>query len=179
VPIKFLGTGEKTGDLEKFHPDRLASRILGMGDILTLIERAESALDQQKAQRAGERLLAGEFNLEDFREQLGEVKKLGPVSQLLEMIPGMAKVGRDLSPDLTDQQIRRVEAIINSMTVAERRNPRILNASRKRRVARGSGTNVQEINQLLGQFRQMQRMMKQLSAAKGQRNLARLFGGFR
>jgi signal recognition particle subunit SRP54 len=177
VPIKFLGTGEKTSELEKFHPDRMASRILGMGDILTLIERAESALDQEKAQRAGERLLAGEFNLEDFLEQLGEVKKLGPMSQLLEMVPGMAKVGRDLSPDLTDQQLRRIEAIINSMTLPERRNPKVLNGSRKRRVARGSGVSVQEVNQLLAQFRQMQRMMKQLSGGKGQRALANILGG--
>jgi signal recognition particle subunit SRP54 len=179
VPIKFLGTGEKSSDLEKFHPDRMASRILGMGDILTLIERAESALDQEKAQRAGERLLTGEFNLEDFLEQLGEVKKLGPLSQLLEMMPGMANVGRNLSPDLTDQQLRRIEAIINSMTRTERRSPKILNASRKRRIARGSGTNVQEVNQLLAQFRQMQRMMKQLSGGKGHRGLANLLGGFR
>jgi len=177
VPIKFLGTGEKTNDLEKFHPDRMASRILGMGDVLTLIERAESALDQEKAQRAGERLLTGEFNLEDFLEQLGEVKKLGPMSQLLEMVPGMAKVSRDLSPDVTDQQMRRIEAIINSMTFTERRNPKILNASRKRRVARGSGTSVQEVNQLLAQFRQMQRMMKQFSGGKGKRALANILGG--
>ncbi|UCC88757.1 MAG: signal recognition particle protein [Anaerolineales bacterium] len=179
VPIKFLGTGEKTGDLEKFHPDRMASRILGMGDILTLIERAESALDQEKAQRAGERLLAGEFNLEDFLEQLSEVKKLGPLGQLLEMVPGMAKVSRDLPSDLTDHQLRRVEAIISAMTMAERRNPKILNASRKRRVARGSGTNVQEVNQLLAQFRQIQRMMKQLGRAKGPSGLAKMLGGFR
>jgi signal recognition particle subunit SRP54 len=179
VPIKFLGTGEKTGDLEKFHPDRLASRVLGMGDILTLIERAEHALDQEKAQRAGERLLAGEFNLEDFLEQLSEVKKLGPLTQLMEMIPGMAKVGRNLSPDLTEQQLRRVEAIINSMTKVERRNPKTLNGSRKRRVALGSGTSVQEVNQLLAQFRQMQRMMKQLGGGKGQRNLLKMFGGMR
>lgn len=179
VPIKFLGTGEKTGDLEKFHPDRMASRILGMGDVLTLIERAESALDQEKAQHAGERLLAGEFNLEDFLEQLSEVKKMGPLSQLLEMVPGMANLGRDLSPDMTDRQLRRVEAIINSMTLAERRNPKMLNASRKRRVARGSGTSVQEVNQLLAQFRQMQRMMKQLGGGKGQRGLMKMLGGFR
>jgi len=178
VPIKFLGTGEKPGDLEKFHPDRMASRILGMGDILTLIERAESALDQEKARRAGERLLAGEFNLEDFLEQLHEVKKLGPMSQLLEMIPGMANISRSLSPEVTDQQLRRVEAIINSMTLAERRNPKILNASRKRRIARGSGTSVQEVNQLLAQFRQMQRMMKQLRKGKMHRGLANLLGGF-
>lgn len=179
VPIKFLGTGEKTGDLEKFHPDRMASRILGMGDVLTLIERAESALDQEKAQRAGERLLAGEFNLEDFLEQLSEVKKLGPMNQLLEMIPGMAQMGRDLSPELTDQQLRRTEAMISSMTLVERRNPRVLNASRKRRVARGSGTSVQQVNQLLAQFRQMQRMMKQLSGFKGRGGLGNLMGGFR
>jgi signal recognition particle subunit SRP54 len=179
VPIKFLGTGEKTDDLERFHPDRMASRILGMGDILTLIERAESAVDQEKAQRAGERLLAGEFNLEDFREQLGEVKKLGPLSQLLEMIPGMGNLQRDLSPDVTDQQLKRVEAIINSMTSVERRNPKILNASRKRRVARGSGASVQEVNQLLAQFRQMQRMMKQLGEGQGRRGLPNLFGGLR
>ncbi|MEJ2558336.1 MAG: signal recognition particle protein [Anaerolineae bacterium] len=178
VPIKFLGTGEKTGDLEQFHPDRMASRILGMGDILTLIERAESALDQEKAQRAGERLLAGDFTLEDFLEQLGEVKKLGPLNQIMEMIPGMANVSRDLSPELTDQQFRSIEAIIYSMTLAERRNPKILNASRKRRIARGSGTSVQEVNQLLAQFRQMQRMMKQLSGGKGQRGLMNMLGRF-
>ena len=180
VPIKFLGTGEKTGDLERFHPDRMASRILGMGDILTLIERAESAVDQEKAQRAGERLLAGEFNLEDFRDQLGEVKKLGPLNQLLEMIPGMGSLKQDLSPDVTDQQLKRIEAIINSMTPLERRNPKVLNGSRKRRVARGSGASVQEVNQLLGQFRQMQRMMKQFGDVKGRRGgLPNIFGGLR
>jgi signal recognition particle subunit SRP54 len=179
VPIKFLGTGEKSGDLEQFHPDRMASRILGMGDILTLIERAESTIDQEKAQRAGERLLTGEFNLEDFLEQLSEVKKLGPLSQLLEMMPGMPKIGRDLSPDLTDQQLRRVEAIISSMTLAERRNPKILNASRKRRVAQGSGTNVQEVNQLLAQFRQIQRLMKQIGGGKRPAGLTRMLGGFK
>jgi signal recognition particle subunit SRP54 len=179
APIKFLGTGEKTDDLERFHPDRMASRILGMGDVLTLIERAESALDQEKAQRAGERMLAGEFNLEDFLEQLSEVKKLGPLSQLLEMIPGMAKASQNLSPDLTDRQLRRIEAIINSMTRSERRNPRTLNASRKRRIAQGSGTNVQEVNQLLAQFRQMQRLMKQLGGMKGPRGLSKMLGGFR
>jgi signal recognition particle subunit SRP54 len=180
VPIKFLGTGEKTGDLERFHPDRMASRILGMGDILTLIERAESAVDQEKAQRAGERLLSGEFNLEDFRDQLGEVKKLGPLSQLLEMIPGMGNLKQDLSPDVTDQQLKRIEAIINSMTPLERRSPKVLNGSRKRRVARGSGASVQEINQLLGQFRQMQRMMKQFGdSGKGRRGLPNIFGGLR
>jgi signal recognition particle subunit SRP54 len=179
VPIKFLGTGEKVGDLEKFHPDRMASRILGMGDILTLIERAESSLDQEKARRAGERMLAGDLNFEDFLDQLREVKKLGPLTQLLEMIPGMGKVSQGLSQETTDQQIRYIEAIISSMTRAERRNPKLLNGSRKRRIAHGSGTSVQEVNQLLGQFRQMQRMMKQLGGMKGNRGLTKMLGRFK
>ena len=177
VPIKFLGVGEKTSDLEPFHPDRLASRILGMGDMLTLIERAEGALDQAKSLKAGERLLSGEFNLEDFLEQLSELKKMGPLHQLLEMVPGMARVSRDLTPEMTDMQLRRTEAIMSSMTRAERRNPKLLGGSRKRRVAHGSGTDVQEVNQLLGQFRQMQRMMKQLGGMKRPRGLANLLGG--
>jgi signal recognition particle subunit SRP54 len=166
VPIKFMGEGERPGDLEMFHPDRLASRILGMGDVLTLIERAQTSLDQEKSQRAGERLLSGEFNLEDFLEQITEIKKMGPLSHLLEMVPGMAGATRDLSPEWTDQQIKQTEAIISSMTRGERRHPKLLNASRKRRVARGSGTDVREVNQLLVQFRQMQRLIKQLSGGK-------------
>jgi signal recognition particle subunit SRP54 len=179
VPIKFLGVGEKTSDLEPFLPDRLASRILGMGDMLTLIERAQTTVDQEKAQRAGEKLLTGEFNLEDFLEQLTEVKKLGPLTQLLEMVPGLGKLGRDLSPEYTDQQLKHTEAIIQSMTRAERRNPKILSGSRKRRIASGSGTNVQEVNQLLVQFRQMQRVIKQFGGGKRQRGLLNLLGGSR
>ena len=167
VPIKFLGVGEKLDALEPFHPDRLASRILGMGDVLTLIEKAEAAFDQEQAMALGERLAKGEFDLEDFRQQLREVKKLGPLSQLMEIIPGLSQVSRRISPEIPDRQMKRIEAIINSMTLEERRNPRILNASRKRRIARGSGTTVQEVNQLLAQFRQMQRMMKQLASGKG------------
>ena len=167
VPIKFLGVGEKLDALEPFHPDRLASRILGMGDVLTLIEKAEAAFDQEQAMALGERLAKGEFDLEDFRQQLREVKKLGPLSQLMEIIPGLSQVSRRISPEIPDRQMKRIEAIINSMTLEERRNPRILNASRKRRIARGSGTTVQEVNQLLAQFRQMQRMMKQLTSGKG------------
>jgi len=166
VPIKFIGAGERPGDLEMFHPDRLASRILGMGDVLTLIERAQTSLDQEKSQRAGERLLSGEFNLEDFLEQITEIKKMGPLSHLLEMVPGMSGVTRDLSPEWTDQQIKQTEAIISSMTGGERRHPKLLNASRKRRIARGSGTDVREVNQLLVQFRQMQRLIKQISGGK-------------
>jgi len=167
VPIKFLGVGEKTDALEPFHPDRLASRILGMGDVLSLIEKAEEALDQEQALAMGRKLVKGEFDLEDFRRQLREVKKMGPLSQLLDMIPGFSQVSKEMAPEITDQQMKRIEAIVNSMTLEERYNPRIINASRKRRIARGSGTTVQEINQLLAQFRQMQRMMKQMSSGRG------------
>ncbi|MGC8879815.1 MAG: signal recognition particle protein [Anaerolineae bacterium] len=177
VPIKFLGVGEKLSDLEPFHPDRLASRILGMGDMLTLIERAQASLDQEKALKAGERLLAGEFDLEDFLGQLREIKKLGPLHQLLEMLPGMSRLAREVTPEMTDTQLKRTEAIISSMTREERRNPKLLNASRKRRIAHGSGTTVQEVNDLLVQFRQMQRMMRQLGDMRNQRGLGSFFGG--
>jgi signal recognition particle subunit SRP54 len=177
VPIKFLGVGEKTDALEPFYPDRLASRILGMGDVLSLIERAEEALDEEQALEAGRKLAKGEFDLEDFRRQLREVKKMGPMSQILEMIPGLSQVSQQVSPEVTDQQMKRVEAIVSSMTLEERRRPKIINASRKRRIARGSGTTVQEINQLLGQFRQMQRMMKQISSGRGPFAMLRQLGG--
>jgi signal recognition particle subunit SRP54 len=183
VPIKYLGVGEKTDALELFHPDRLASRILGMGDVLTAIEKAQEVVDQEQALRMGEKLVKGEFDLEDFLEQLQQIKKIGPVSQLLDMLPGMSKLTQDLAPDVTDQQMKMTEAIINSMTREERRNPRIINASRKRRISRGSGTTVMEVNELLNQFRQMQRMMKQLTGGGkggrrgGMRGLASMFGG--
>ncbi len=167
VPIKFLGAGEKTDALEPFHPDRLASRILGMGDILTLIERAESTFDQEQARKMEQKLREASFDLEDFQQQLRELKKMGPLSQLLEMIPGLGQVSRQLPADLTEKQMKRVEAIINSMTPNERRDPQMLNGSRKRRIALGSGTSVQEVNQLLNQFRDMQRMMKQFSSGRG------------
>ena len=167
VPILFIGVGEKLDALEPFHPERLASRILGMGDVLTLIEKAEAALDQEKTMAAGEKILSATFTLEDFLEQMQEVRKMGPISQLMEMIPGFAQVSRQVSPEATDEQFKRVEAIISSMTFQERRAPRIINASRKRRIARGSGTTVPEVNQLLKQFRQMQKMMKRLSKGRG------------
>jgi len=174
VPIKYLGAGEKLDALESFHPDRLASRILGMGDVLTLIEKAEATLDQERALAMGKKLVQGEFDLEDFLGQLREVKKLGPLSQLLEMVPGFSQFKAELTPELTDRQMKMVEAIINSMTVEERRNPRIINASRKRRISRGSGTTVQDVNMMLGQFRQMQRMMKQLTSGR-RRGLLSMF----
>ncbi len=175
VPIKFVGVGEKPTALELFHPDRLASRILGMGDVLTLIERAEAAFDQEEAQRAAEKLLRAEFDLEDFRQQLQQLKKMGPLSQLLELIPGFQQIGKEIAPEVTDQELKKIEAIINSMTPEERRNPRIINASRRRRIARGSGTTVADVNALLRQFRQTQKMMKQLSKGGG-RDLLRMLG---
>jgi signal recognition particle subunit SRP54 len=176
VPIKFLGTGEKTDALEVFHPDRLASRILGMGDVLTLIERAEATFDQEQAERLERKLREASFDLEDFLDQLQQVRNMGPLSQILDMIPGMGKLVQDVSPEVTDRQFKRIEAMILSMTPEERRSPRILNASRKKRIARGSGTTVQELNALLKQFRQMQRMMKQLG--KGKRGMQGLMGMF-
>lgn len=161
VPIKFLGVGEKTDALEVFHPDRLAGRILGMGDVLSAIEKAQQVMDQDQAMKMGQKMVKGEFDLEDFRAQLQQLKKMGPLTQLLDMIPGMSSLTRQLSPDVTDQQLKVIEAIINSMTPEERHSPRIINASRKRRISRGSGTSVQDVNELLSQFRQMQKMMKQ------------------
>jgi len=169
VPIKFLGTGEKVDALETFHPDRLASRILGMGDVLTLIERAEATFDEEQAQKMERKIREASFDLEDFLEQLQQVKQMGPLNQLIDMIPGMQGLTEQISPEVTDQQFKRIEAIILSMTPEERRNPRIIKSSRKKRIANGSGTTVQEVNALLKQFRQMQRMMKQLS--KGPRSM--------
>ena len=177
VPIKFLGTGEKTDALEVFHPDRLASRILGMGDVLTLIERAEAVFDEEQAERMGRKLREASFDLEDFLEQLQQVRTMGPLSQILDLVPGLGKLAQGVSPEVTDQQFKHIEAMILSMTPEERRNPRIINGSRRRRIARGSGTTAQEINALLKQFRQMQRMMKQLGKGKGNmRGLMRAFG---
>jgi signal recognition particle subunit SRP54 len=163
VPIKFLGVGEKPDGFEPFHPDRLASRILGMGDVLTLIEKAQAEFDEQETVKAAEKMMTAQFDLEDFLSQIKQIKKLGPLTDLLAMIPGMKQFSKELTPDMTDKQFKRVEAMISSMTRQERRNPTLLNASRKRRVAKGSGTTVQEVNALLTQFREAQKMMKQLA----------------
>jgi signal recognition particle subunit SRP54 len=136
-----------------------------MGDVLTAIEKAQEVMDEDQARKMGERLVKGEFDLEDFQGQLQQLKKMGPISQLLDMIPGMAQMTDGIAAEVTDQQLKVIEAIINSMTPDERRHPRIINASRKRRIARGSGTTVTEVNDLLSQFRQMQRMMKQFTGA--------------
>ncbi len=176
VPIKFLGTGEKLDAIEDFHPDRLASRILGMGDVLTLIERAQAEMDQEEARKASERLLAGDFNLEDFLKQMQQIKRMGPIAQLMDMIPGMGKMTKGVDLSGAEKEMKRVEAIIQSMTIEERRNPRILKANRKRRIATGSGTTVQDVNALLKQFREMQRLMGQMKGGR-MKGLAGLLGG--
>ncbi len=175
VPLKFLGTDEKVTGLELFHPDRMAGRILGMGDVLTLIEKAQEELDQDEAEKAGRRLLSGKFDLEDFLGQMQQVRKMGPIGQLMGMIPGMNKMAGDIDLSNAEADLKRIEAIIQSMTRSERRHPDIIKASRKRRIATGSGTTVQDVNSLLRQFKQMQRMMKQLKGGRG-RNLAAMFG---
>ncbi len=167
VPIKFLGTGEKLADLEPFAPDRLAGRILGMGDVLSLIERAQENMSEDSALAMEKRLTEGQFDLEDFLEQLKQVKKLGPLGDLLGMIPGMSKIAKDVDPRETEKTLKRTEAIISSMTIAERRAPDLLNASRRRRIAAGSGVEVQDVNQLMKQFRDMQKMMKQMGIMGG------------
>ncbi|MDW8406990.1 MAG: signal recognition particle protein [Anaerolineae bacterium] len=174
VPIKFLGVGEKPDAFEPFHPDRLASRILGMGDVLTLIEKAQATFDEVEAAKAAEKMLGARFDLEDFLAQIKQIKKMGPLNELLAMIPGFKQISKELTPEMTERQMKRVEAIINSMTREERRHPEILNASRKRRIAKGSGTEVQEINQLLKQFRDAQTLMKQLANNPRMRGLSGL-----
>lgn len=176
VPIKFIGVSEKLDGLEPFHPDRMASRILGMGDVLTMIEKAEEVMDKQEASRMERKLRNASFDLDDFLKQMRQVRKMGPLSNLLGMIPGMGRIAKEIDPEATDKQLSHIEAIISSMTLEERRNPRILNASRKRRVAKGSGVTVQEVNDLLSQFRQMQRLMKQLKSGK-RGGLGGLLGG--
>jgi signal recognition particle subunit SRP54 len=160
-PIKFAATGEKLGDFDAFHPDRLAGRILGMGDVLTLIERAEASVDREQALDMERKLREASFTLEDFLSQLQQVKKMGPLSQVLGMLPGVGRQIKDIEVD--DREIARVEAIVQSMTPAERRDPRILNGSRRRRIAKGSGTTTQQVNALVKQFSEMRKMMKQLS----------------
>jgi signal recognition particle subunit SRP54 len=176
VPIIYLGVGEKTDAIEPFQPDRLASRILGMGDMLTLIERAEAAFDQEQAQKMEQKLRSATFDLEDFLEQMQQLKKMGPLQQLLEMIPGFGSISGQLPEDFSEKQMKSAEAIISSMTRDERRDPRLVDGSRKRRIARGSGTSVSEVNQLLNQFRQMQRLMKQASTGRGAASLLGRFG---
>jgi signal recognition particle subunit SRP54 len=171
VPIKFLGMGEKASALEPFEPERLAGRILGMGDILTLIERAEATMDQAEAARMEKKLRKGDLDLQDFLSQLQQIQKMGSIQDILKMIPGMSKLTRQMPIEVDPRDIKRIEAIILSMTPQERRKPKILNGSRKRRIAAGSGTTVQEINQLLQQFNQMQQLMQQMSRGRMPRGM--------
>jgi signal recognition particle subunit SRP54 len=176
VPIKFLGTGEDLDGLEDYDPGRLASRILGMGDVIGLIERAEASLDIEKAQEQAERMLSGEFTLNDFAEQLKQVRGMGPIGKILDMLPGgMGQMAKQVSPQDAEKNLVRIEAIISSMTPKERKRPKILNASRKRRIARGSGTEVQDVNRLLKQHREMRRIFKRLNKS-GMRGMPRIFG---
>jgi signal recognition particle subunit SRP54 len=174
-PIKFIGVGEKYDALEPFHPDRIVSRILGMGDILSLIERAESQIDKKKAQEIASKALSGDgFSLEDFRDQLRQVKKMGSIKNLMGMMPSIGPfAGLQKAADNVDEkQINRVEAIINSMTLKERNHHEVINGSRRKRIARGSGTTVQEVNNLLRQYAQMKKMFKQMGKASFARRLA-------
>jgi signal recognition particle subunit SRP54 len=165
-PVKMVGIGEKMEDLEVFHPDRMAGRILGMGDMLTLIEQAEDKMDLDQAENLANRFTQGEFNLEDFQAQIRQMKKMGPLKGVLKMLPGMNSDMLDKAK-VDDNQFAKVEAIINSMTFAERRKPDIINGSRRKRIARGSGTTVSQVNKLLKQYRDMRRMMRQINTAGG------------
>ncbi|WEG11609.1 signal recognition particle protein [Pullulanibacillus sp. KACC 23026] len=166
-PIKFVGMGEKLDALEPFHPDRMASRILGMGDVLSLIEKAQQDVDETKAREMQEKMRNASFTLDDFLEQLAQVRKMGPLDELLGMIPGMNKMKGMKNLQVDEKQISHVEAIIRSMTPAEKTNPEIINPSRKKRIANGSGTSVQDINRLLNQFKDMKKMMKQMMGGMG------------
>jgi signal recognition particle subunit SRP54 len=175
VPIKFLSTGEGIEAIEAYDPSRLASRILGMGDMIGLIEKAEAAFDQKAQQDQAERLMKGQFNLEDFVKQLKQLRKMGPLQQVMDMLPGdLGAAAKNVSTEDAERQLKRTEAIINSMTVAERRNPDLLNASRRRRIAAGSGTDVQDVNRMIKQFRETQKLVKTLQKTGG-KGLPRLF----
>jgi signal recognition particle subunit SRP54 len=167
VPIAFVGTGERLEDLEPFHAERLVSRVLGMGDVLSLIERAEAAIGEEDAERLEQKIRANEFTLEDFRDQLKMLRRMGPLEQVIGMLPGIGnnKALGGAQPD--ERQVARVEAIISSMTPEERRKQHILNGSRRKRIAKGSGASVEEVNRLLKQFVQMQKMLKALGGTAG------------
>jgi signal recognition particle subunit SRP54 len=173
-PIKFLGVGEKTDALEPFHPDRIASRILGMGDVLSLIEEAERKLDKNKADKLAKKLKKGKgFDLEDFRDQLQQMKNMGGMASLLDKLPGMGQMAQVAQSQVNDKSLGQLEAIINSMTPHERRYPDVINNSRKRRISVGSGTQIQDVNRLLKQHKQMQKMMKKFTQKGGMMNMMR------
>ena len=175
VPIKFIGTGERVDALEAYYPDRLASRILGMGDVLTLIEKAQTTISEEQALEMERKIRQATFDLEDFLTQLQQLKSMGPLSQILEMIPGMGGLKGNLSgAEVDDGQLKKVEAIIYSMTPQERGKPEMIGGSRRRRIARGSGTTPQDVNMLLNQFRQMQKTLRQMTTGRGSRQMRRM-----
>lgn len=179
LPVKFVGIGERPEQLEAFHPDRMAQRILGMGDVTTLVEKAQAQIDEDDAKRLEQRLLRNEFDLNDMLEQFRSIRRMGPLSDVLGMIPGLGRLGGNNLKNVDEQRMSQVEAIILSMTPQERSNPRLLNGSRRRRVASGSGTSPSQVNQLLNQYRQMQKMMKRISGPGGERALQNMMRGMR
>jgi signal recognition particle subunit SRP54 len=174
-PIKFVSMGEKLDSFEYFHPDRMASRILGMGDVLSLIERAESAMDEKKQQELEKRLRKSQFTFEDFLDQLAQVRKMGSLQSILGMIPGLP-MNKLKGLEIDDKAFDRIQAIIHSMTLEERRHPEVIGGSRKRRIAAGSGSDIHAVNQLLNQFKQMQKMMKQIGSGRMPKNPFQMFG---
>jgi signal recognition particle subunit SRP54 len=176
-PIKFIGMGEKIDELEPFHPERIASRILGMGDVLSLVEQIESTIDKEKAAKVAKKVMKGKgFDLEDFRDQLSQMRSMGGMSSLMDKMPGMGKVSDAMKGQVNDNQFTQMEAIINSMTKKERKFPDVIKGSRKRRIAIGSGTQVQDVNRMLKQFMQMQKMMKKMKGG-GMMKMMRGMGG--
>lgn len=176
VPVKFIGMGEKADAFEPFYPDRLASRILGMGDVLTFIEKAEKTLDEKKTLELQKKIKKGGFDMEDLLEQMKAIRKMGPIAQLAEMIPGMGKLAGKVPADVQETQMKKVEAIIQSMTPEERKTPSMIGGSRRKRIANGSGTHPHDVNQLLNQFTQMQKLVKMTAGGKIPRNLMGMFG---
>ncbi len=174
-PIKFISTGEKMDAIDLFHPDRMANRILGMGDVVSLVERAQQAYDEEEARRINKKIRKNQFGFDDFLSQMEQMKKMGSMKDLLGMIPGVGKAVKDI--DIDDDSLKPIEAIIKSMTPKERTNPEILNGTRKQRIAKGSGTSIQEVNQLIKQFDQMRKMMKMMNKSGGKRALANMLGG--
>ena len=166
-PIKFIGTGERASDFEAFHPDRMASRLLDMGDVLSLLEKAQRVISEDEAQKAAEKLKTSNFSLEDFRDQLQMIGRMGPISGLLKMLPGMGAIQDQIDQVDTEKELKRINAILNSMTKEERRNPDVLNGSRRARIARGSGTQVTDVNQLVKRFLDARKMMKQFGKMAG------------
>ena len=176
-PIKYIGTGEKMDAIDLFHPDRMANRILGMGDVISLVERAQQAYDEDEARKINKKIRKNQFGFDDFLSQMEQMKKMGSMKDLIGMIPGVGKAVKDI--DIDDDSLKPIEAIIKSMTPKERSTPEILNGTRKQRIAKGSGTSIQEVNQLIKQFDQMRKMMKMMNKSGGKRALANMLGGMK